>query len=377
MIFSVLHPQTASLRQKLANHARNHHCLLQRNLLAQSLRRFSQSHHGTKQCNGRKYSGRNSNPNNPLPPYVIYGFVLPTAGLTVASVYAYYSCLDFVPYTQRRRFLATSQAWEAQKGHQQYKALLQQHKNDILPENHRASVTVRRVGSRIAKSAEEFMKKYNVDTGSPKNQHLSDSPYTYTVIRSDEANAFVLPGNHVFVLTGLFRYCHNEDELASIIGHEMAHNIARHAGERISDSLVMTMLSRLTLLIDPSGVLFSIFVPAQTLLYSLPHSREHEVEADKIGLVLASEACYDPRSAKKVFSRMKDDMERGSGKSNAPPPEFISTHPGYDTRLSYFDEWMPDAMERFNEDGGMKCKNIRDEMTRARRLAAAKADLNQ
>jgi len=369
-MISLLHPQSVILRR----HALKFRALTPRNLLSNAnQRRFGLTRR--HRSDGRKHSSKSNNTNNPLPPYVTYGFILPTAGLTVASVYAYYSCLDFVPFTHRRRFLATSQAWEAHEGHQQYKALLQRHKNDILPENHRASVTVRRVGSRIAKSAEEFMKRYDAESG--PHSDMSDSPYTYTVIRSDEANAFVLPGNHVFVLTGLFRYCHNEDELASILGHEMAHNIARHAGERISDSLVMTMLSRLTLLIDPSGFLFSIFVPAQTLLYSLPHSREHEVEADKIGLVLASEACYDPRSAKQVFSRMKDDTERGSGRNNAPPPEFISTHPGYDTRLNHFDEWMPDAMERFYEDGGMKCRNIRDEMTRARRLAAAKADLNQ
>ena len=160
----------------------------------------------------------------------------------------------------------------------------------------------------------------------------------------------------------------------------MAHNIARHAGERISDNLMLTMMSRLAILVDPSGLLFSILIPAQALLYSLPHSREHEVEADRIGLILASEACYDPRAATRVFSRMKDDVEGGSTTTTssgdvveAPPPEFISTHPGYDTRLKYFDEWMPDALKRFNEGDGMKCRDIRMEMKRARRLAAEMA----
>ena len=149
----------------------------------------------------------------------------------------------------------------------------------------------------------------------------------------------------------------------------MAHNLARHAGERVSESMLVTVLSRLALLLDPTGVLFAFLIPAGSLLYSLPHSREHEAEADRIGIILASESCYDPRAAKKVFLRMKDDAENENG-GKIQPPEFISTHPGYDTRLTLFDHWMPDALERYNRDGGNKCRAIRGEMKRARRLAA-------
>jgi len=260
-------------------------------------------------------------------------------------------------------------------GDEQYRALLDRYRGDILPNGHRASVTVQRVGSRIAAAAKNCSREWSNESKGIQRK-TNPPPYTYTVVRSPEANAFVLPGNHVFVLTGLFRYAHNEDELASVLGHEMAHNLARHAGERVSESLLMGILSRLALVVDPSGILFSLLLPAQTLLYSLPHSREHEVEADRIGIVLASEACYDPRAARQVFSRMKEDAEGGGarGKNAAPPPEFVSTHPGYDTRLTLFDQWMPDALVRFNEDGGNKCRAIREEMKRARRLAAEMHD---
>ena len=90
-----------------------------------------------------------------------------------------------------------------------------------------------------------------------KENVSSNPPYTYTVIRSSDANAFVLPGNHVFVLTGLFKYVRDEDELASIMGHEMAHNLARHAGERLSDTILLSILHRLSLFIDPSGTLLT------------------------------------------------------------------------------------------------------------------------
>ena len=93
---------------------------------------------------------------------------------------------------------------------------------------------------------------------------------------------------------------------------------------------------------------------------------------------MASEACYDPKAAKRVFSRMKEDAEccgnNNNGGATRPPPEFLSTHPGFDTRLTFFDKWMPDALERFNKDGGNKCRAIRGEMKRARRLAAEMHD---
>jgi predicted Zn-dependent protease len=183
----------------------------------------------------------------------------------------------------------------------------------------------------------------------------------------------VLPGNHVFVLTGLFRYAHDEDELASVLGHEMAHNISRHAGERVSESILLAIVRRLALVIDPSGILFSFLIPAEQLFFTLPHNREHEMEADRIGIILASEACYDPNAAKRVFSRMKEDTEHGN-RGQATPPEWLSTHPGYDTRLSLFDQWMPDALERFNRDSGNKCRSMRAEMKRARRLASEAHD---
>ena len=145
-------------------------------------------------------------------------------------------------------------------GHDQYKQLLQQYKGEILPKDHRASITVQRVGSRIALAAQKCSKEWGVQS---TNNKIS-SPFTYTVIRSDDANAFVLPGNHVFVLTGLFKYCRDEDELASVLGHETAHNLARHAGERVSENILMTIIKRLALVLDPSGILFAFLIPGKS-----------------------------------------------------------------------------------------------------------------
>jgi predicted Zn-dependent protease len=253
-----------------------------------------------------------------------------------------------------------STEWERKQGDMQYKVLLKNYKKDILPPSHRASITVKRVGSRITQAANTFIKE------NKPNESIG-APYTYTVIRSDQANAFVLPNNHIFVFTGLFQFVKGEDDLAAVLGHETAHNLARHAGERISGGILISMLARLTLLLDPSGLLYTLFLPTATLLHELPHSRDHEIEADYIGLHLAADACYDPKAAKRVFGAMKavSDNDKASM-----PPEFISTHPSYDTRLTNFDDWLPDAMEMYNADGGYKCQRIRREMKAARQQAA-------
>jgi predicted Zn-dependent protease len=313
----------------------------------------------------RKFFNNNRTTTSKVPPYNI---LIPVAGFTGTVLYTYYYFQDEMPFTKRKRLLATSIEWEKKVGDREYRQQLHHYRGHILPSNHRASVTVERVGDRIAKAATNFANEHNVQTYGNK--------YTYTVVRSDMANAFVLPNNHVFVLSGLFNFVSNEDDLAAILGHEMAHNLARHTGERVSGSILISFLARCTLLIDPSGVLYSLVYPAATLLHDLPHSREHEIEADFIGLRLAADACYDPKAARKVFLAMKNG-ENGSDKSNSRkkpkaivPPEFMSTHPSYDTRISNFDDWMPKAMEIYNADAGYKCQQIRRDMKLAREKAA-------
>ena len=159
-----------------------------------------------------------------LPAYIWVGL----GGTTALLLTTYYSYLEEVPFTKRRRWIATSAAWEQRLGDGEYQNMVAANRNNILPPSHRASGTVRRVGQRIAAASQTFCQQHNL----PPLHYTK--PYTYTIIRSDTANAFVLPGNHVFVMTGLFKYIKDEDELAAVLGHETAHNLARHAGEKVS-----------------------------------------------------------------------------------------------------------------------------------------------
>ena len=312
--------------------------------------------------------------NNNIPPYIW----ISVGGTTVLIGYCYYAFLDEVPLTKRKRWIATSPAWERQLGDQEYRNLLQTFRRDILPPSHRATVTVHRVGARIAAASQQFAQQHHLvpaaAAAATVNDRNNNKPYTYTVVRSDMANAFVLPGNHVFVMTGLFRFIRDEDDLAAVLSHETAHNLARHAGEKISGSVILNIMARLSLIIDPSGLLLSFILPATTLLRELPHSRIQETEADQIGLHLAAEACYDPRAAKRVFAAMKEGMSSsGGGGGGKSPPEFLSTHPSHESRISNFDKWLPEAMKIFEGEYGDRCRKVREQMSMARQAAAKDA----
>lgn len=330
--------------------------------------RMSASKNSTIQCQFSSSSTRRlplppyrKNTGSEIPTYVWLGALVPTAG----GIYIYYKYLDEVPLTQRKRWIATSPAWERQTGDQEYQQLLKQFQGKVLPKDHRASITVHRVGGRITKAAEIFCQQHRME-----DFFKANSPPTFTVVQSDMANAFVLPNNHVFVMTGLFQYVHDEDDLAAVLGHEMAHNLARHVGEKVSGSVVMGVLARLSLLLDPSGALLTVILPASSLLRELPHSRTQESEADQIGIHLAAQACYDPRAAKRVFQAMK---EASTNSHSQGPPEFLSTHPSHETRIQNFDQWMESALQTYKGDGGQRCRRIRQEMTAARQMAAQQA----
>jgi metalloendopeptidase OMA1, mitochondrial len=314
----------------------------------------------------RNYStqtpARNSNRNKSQFPAYVWAFF---GGCSATVAAAYYAYLDVVPLTGRKRWIVTSPSWESQMGDQEYQRLVEQYQFDILSPTHRASVTVHRVGQRIANASIIFGQSYKFASNDIVAKNIL-KPYSYTVIRSDMANAFVLPGNHVFVMTGLFRYVQNEDELAIILGHEMAHNLARHMGEKLSGTFLLSLLARLSLLIDPSGVVMTFLLPTMSIVRELPNSRTLEIEADHIGLLLAADACYDPRAAKRVFAALK-----GGDGGTAQPPEFLSTHPSHDTRMEKFDEWTPKALDMFTAED--RCREVRQHMRKARKLAAIDA----
>lgn len=157
------------------------------------------------------------------------------------------------------------------------------------------------------------------------------------------ANAFVLPGGKVFVHSGILNVCRNEDAVAAVLGHEIAHNTASHAAERLSAAWVGNLTAGSLFFLAgalPGLALFGLWNVVggyylQDLLFYLPMGRRQESEADYIGLMMMAEACYDPREAVGFWQRM-DSLSRMGGQPGQEVPEMLSTHPSVSLPCSFY-----------------------------------------
>jgi len=192
---------------------------------------------------------------------------------------------------------------------------------------------VQRIGERIAQSAIELL----------PDSDAKRFRWEFKLIDDDAmVNAWALPGGKTAVYTGLLPITQDEDSLAAVMGHEVAHAIARHGNERMSHGMVLQIgmlgASMSTRDMDPDDrnlILGGLGVGA-TVGVMLPFSRSHESEADEIGLMLAANAGYNPEAAVGLWQRM------GAASSGA-PPEWLSTHPSSETRIEKLQALMPEA----------------------------------
>lgn len=203
-------------------------------------------------------------------------------------------------------------------------------KKETLSDDPAANALVTRVGSRIAAA-----------TG------RTDYKWEFKVIENDKvANAFCLPGGKVAVYTGLLPVAKDEAGLAAVIGHEVAHAIARHGGERLSQEILVAGITAAAVMStdDPKKRdLYAGLLGAGAVVgFLLPYSRLHESEADRMGLITMAKAGYDPRAALDLWRRMAE-ANKGKGK----PPEFLSTHPADATRIRQIEQWLPEAMGHY------------------------------
>ncbi len=152
-------------------------------------------------------------------------------------------------------------------------------------------------------------------------------PWEIHVISSDEVNAWCMPGGKMAIYTGLInRIKPTDDELAAVLGHEMAHALREHSREQISQQMATQVgLSVLSAVTGVSAV-GDLGSALTNVMFTLPNSRTHESEADLIGVELAARAGYDPRAAVTLWQKM---AALGGGSA---PPEFLSTHPSASTR---------------------------------------------
>lgn len=240
------------------------------------------------------------------------------------------------PYTGRSQLLMTSVSEEMQMGAQAYSQVKSDPKMKHS-QDPREIEPVKRVAARIVEAAKRS--KYA--------EMAKQFQWEVTVFKDDKtANAFALPGGKMAVYTGIFPVAKTEAGLAAVMGHEVVHALARHGAERMSQEQLASAAVQAAGAaagaaggggLVSQGTMAALGAGAQVGLL-LPFSRQHESEADYIGILLAADAGYDPRESVALWER----MERMSG--GAGPSEFLSTHPSHETRIEDLKKAMPEAM---------------------------------
>ncbi|KAG2217495.1 hypothetical protein INT45_012613 [Circinella minor] len=248
----------------------------------------------------------------------------------------YVTHLETVPLSGRLRFMDVTPRQEEAMARQAYSEVMAQFGNRILPSFHPDTRFVAKVAKRIVKVS-----------------GMDNLEWEFHVIDSPEPNAFVLPGGKVFVFTGILPIVKNEDGMAAVLGHEIAHQLARHSAEKLSFAKVI-LAFQITLMlfgIDPTYIFNQL---ALNFVISKPFSRKCETEADAIGLQLMAQACYNPEEAVNMWKRMEK-----SGHGDI--PQFMSTHPSHRNRVDFLEKEMPKALaKRSSSDCTTELKDFAD-----------------
>lgn len=220
---------------------------------------------------------------------------------------------------------------------QEHQTFLSQH--PPLSDNDSRTQLVKKVGVRIQKAVENFYIQKGL-----KNE-LSGYNWQFNVVDEQTINAWCMPGGKVVVYTGLLPVTQDEGSLAVVMGHEIAHAVARHGNQRMSEAMLVqfgaTMLS--VAVSQKPQVVQNIFLQSFGIasgLGSLKYSRKHETEADKMGLIFAAMAGYDPEVAVTFWERM-------AASGGQKPPELLSTHPSDETRIKDIKAFMPEAKKYY------------------------------
>ena len=260
--------------------------------------------------------------------------------ITVLALLTFMFGCATVPVTGRKQLSLVSSAEINTMSANEYAAVI---KKGPLSSNAEQTQMIKRVGERIKNGVEQYMASKGL------SNELAGFNWEFNLIQDDKTvNAWCMPGGKVAFYTAILPICKDESGIAVVMGHEVAHAIANHGRERMSQGLVEQFgLSTLGAAMgkDP-GLTSQIFmqaIGAGAQVGMLKFSREHESEADHIGLIFMSMAGYDPAEAPKFWERM---VAMSGGQK---PPEFLSTHPSDETRIAALKGWMPEALQYYKK----------------------------
>jgi predicted Zn-dependent protease len=252
------------------------------------------------------------------------------------------SC-DTVPITGRSQLNFIPDSTMNQMADDEYKKVLAESKKSTNAEQ---TAMVQRVGTRIADAVERYCR----DNGMAAN--VAGYKWEFNLLEDKQVNAWAMPGGKVVVYTGILPITKDETGLAVVMAHEVAHAIARHGSERMSQGLVAEMggMALSEAISSQPAATQSLFMKsygtAANVGFILPYSRLHESEADRLGLIFMAMAGYNPEAAVDFWQRMAS--QPGNAQK---PPELLSTHPSDQTRIANIKSLLPEAMGYYHPAG--------------------------
>jgi predicted Zn-dependent protease len=258
--------------------------------------------------------------------------------IVLYSLLLVFAACATVPITGRRQLSLISSAEMQSMSYSAYRQVLDTSR--VL--NNADAAMVKRVGLRIQRAVETYMAQNNMSS------QLAGFQWEFNLIQDKQVNAWCMPGGKVAVYTGILPLTQNETGLAVVMGHEIAHAIAKHGDERMSQGLVAQLGSAAAqvAVANRTPAAQNIFLSAFGVgaqLGLLKYGRTQESEADHLGLIFMAMAGYDPRQSIPFWERM------ASQKGGGAPPEFLSTHPSDATRINDLRRLMPDALKYYKK----------------------------
>lgn len=260
------------------------------------------------------------------------------AGLALLSLLA---CRE-VPITGRKQLNALPESTVMSMSFSSYRDFLAQ--NPPAPPSDPNTQMVQRVGNNLAQSVTQYF------TQKKQTKYIQGYKWEFNLVNQKDVNAWCMPGGKVVVYQGLLPVAKDETGLAVVMGHEIAHAIARHGNERMSQQLIAAGVGvglDVALSQQPQKTrdIFLTSYGVGSTLGILKYSRTHESEADKMGLIFMAMAGYNPQEAIAFWERMAKES------GGAAPPEFMSTHPSHGTRIKDIKAFLPTAMKYYKKSG--------------------------
>ena len=262
----------------------------------------------------------------------VFSFVI----ISFFSAYFLTSCTT-VPLSGRQQLNLLPESQLVAMSLTSYDQFLRENK---LSNNRNQTEVVKQVGDNIARAVEAYLNENGLGS------RVAGYNWEFNLIDQDVPNAWCMPGGKVVIYTGILPITQTDNGLAVVMGHEIAHAIARHGNERMSQGLLIETggLALATAIDEKPQETKALFMAAYgigtTVGVSLPYSRTHETEADKLGLIFMAMAGYDPSEAIEFWKRM-------SAIGGQKPPEFLSTHPADETRIRNLQAFLPEAMKYY------------------------------